>query len=1053
MEERVLEVALAATFTPDLVKPAIEHWLGELGIAHRVTLGAYAQLFQDLLRPDGLFARTRGGAGVLLVRLGDWARGVRGGRAEVEAALRRGAMDFISFTSAHARREGACPLLVCLCPEPRGSLDDLARATLLVELERLIKSSLGSTPGLLLVSAHELLSAYPVVDYDDPHGDELGHIPFTPVFSTVIGTVIARKLRALTASPPKVVAVDCDNTLWNGVVGEDGVSGIGIDEGRRDIQRFLIEQHEAGVLLCLCSKNNPADVDEVFRSREMPLGRGHILSSRIGWAPKSESLLSLASELGLGLSSFVLVDDSRLECAEIEARCPEVLTLELPADSLEAARFLRRVWAFDRWSVTAEDRRRSELYRDNLLREQSRKAAPTLAEFLAGLDLHVAIEPARAEEIPRLSQLTFRTNQLNFTTIRRSEAELRELCDKGALECLAVSAKDRFGDHGLVGAIFFTRAERMLILDTFLLSCRVLGRGVEHRMLAKLGAIAEERGLASVALRLIETPKNQPAQELLRGVAGEALETLEKGYRALIPAAALAALTFRPEEAKPSAASDAPAPLPSPAVEPQPRHHALLARIARELTTAEQLHARVCPPRPRRPRPEHAPKPLLPRDELERQVAALCEEVLDVGPIGVLDDLFLDFGADSLAGLRIAARIRAELKRSVQTVTVLEARTVARLAEALRAQPEESPATEPTPAPSERPLASKTIYALRREGKRRPFFLVRPASNTGGSLSYLALTRQLDATRPIYVFQNRPLLDGSELYPSVEAMAAEYLRAMREVEPRGPYLLGGWCLGGKVAFEMASELMRSGGEVGRLLLFDTTPPSTLSEQVRFKAKQQWNRLGLGLLSKYPALSSALPWAPPAGRTGSPMQRFQSLSYWDKDGDPVALVEYAFPGRFDAAALRRMRRDEVWRHVYAVLRRESPETMGNEEEDPLAIRRGFQALAWDHELDASYAPRSPYPGEVHFFGALDSGKRVAGWQRLCERPLVVQEFDIRATVRIRDPHNAMMQEENVALFAPAVDRLLNLVDDRGEQVSSRVPSASGSRPRAGTRDPR
>ncbi len=1038
MEERVLEVALAATFTPDLVKPAIEHWLGVLGVSHRLTVAGYGQLFQELLRPDGLFARTRGGAGVALVRLGDWARGVRGGRTDIEAALRRGVLDFISFAGAHARRPGAAPLLVCVCPEPRASLDDLTRAALLAELERTLRGALGEIPGILVVGPHELLSAYPVSDPDDAIGDELGHIPYGPVFSTALGTVVARKLRALTVSAPKVLAIDCDNTLWNGVVGEDGVSGIGLDEGRRAIQRFVIEQHEAGMLICLVSKNNPADVDEVFRSREMPLGRGHILASRIGWGPKSESLRELADELGLGLDSFVFVDDSRLECAEIASRCPEVLTLELPASSDEAARFLRRVWAFDRWTVTAEDRRRTELYRQNLDREQSRKAAPTLADFLAGLGLAVRIERASAEDIPRVAQLTFRTSQLNFTTIRRSEAELRELCDKGALECLAVSVQDRFGDHGLVGALLFTRADKMLVLDTFLLSCRVLGRGVEHRMLAHLGALAVERGLDAVALRLIETPRNQPAQALFQEVVGDHLERLDKGFRALLPAAKAAAIAYHPEaHSRPEAPADA-APLAAPA--PAPRHHALLASIAGELTSAELLHARVAPPRPRRARPEHAPAPLLPRDDLERALAALSEDVLDLAPIGVLDDLFLDFGADSLAGLRIAARIRRDLKRSVPTATVLEARTVARLAEALRAQPDEAPDSAPRVSPPPAAPAPKTIYALRREGSKRPFFLVRPASNTGGSLSYLALARNLDAQRPIHVLQNRPLLDGSDFYPSVESMAAEYVRAMREVQPEGPYLIGGWCLGGKVAFEMASALLRAKIEVGRLVLFDTTPPATLSEQVRFKAKQQWNRVGLGLLSKYPALSSAFPWAPPAGRTGSPMQRFQSLAYWDKDSDAVALIEYAFPGRFDASTIRRMPRDELWKHVYAVLRRESPETAGNEEEDALAIRRGFQALAWDHELDASYAPREAYPGDVFFFGALDSGKRVTGWQRICERPLQVQEFDIRATVRIRDPHNALMQEENVALFAPALDRLLNATDDR-DPPSSTLSSRS------------
>ncbi|MFO0763111.1 MAG: hypothetical protein U0359_42130, partial [Byssovorax sp.] len=208
-EGRVFEVAIGATFTADLIRPAVAYWLGELGIPHRVTLAGYGQLSQELLRHDGAFAGARGGAAVALVRIGDFARGVKGGRADLEGALRRGALDFISYAGAFSRKEGAPPLLVCLCPEPRATLDDPARAALIHELGQTIRGSLGALPGVLPIAGSELFSAYPVRDYEDVHADELGHIPYTPVFSTVIGTTIARKLRALVDSPPKVVAVDC----------------------------------------------------------------------------------------------------------------------------------------------------------------------------------------------------------------------------------------------------------------------------------------------------------------------------------------------------------------------------------------------------------------------------------------------------------------------------------------------------------------------------------------------------------------------------------------------------------------------------------------------------------------------------------------------------------------------------------------------------------------------------------------------------------------------------------------------------------------------------
>src|SRR5262249_10608652 len=145
------------------------------------------------------------------------------------------------------------------------------------------------------------------------------------------GTMIARRVNVFVGNQYKVIALDCDGTLWNGVLGEDGVEGIEISGARESLQEFMVKQHEAGRLICLCSKNNLEDVMEVFNRRsEMRLKPDHITAMRINWNPKSESLKSLSEELNLGLESFIFVDDSEIECAEVEARCGEVLILRAP---------------------------------------------------------------------------------------------------------------------------------------------------------------------------------------------------------------------------------------------------------------------------------------------------------------------------------------------------------------------------------------------------------------------------------------------------------------------------------------------------------------------------------------------------------------------------------------------------------------------------------------------------------------------------------------------------------------------------------------------------
>jgi FkbH-like protein len=220
--------------------------------------------------------------------------------------------------------------------------------------------------------------------------------------------------------------LDCDQTLWSGVCGEDGASGICLDAPRRSLQEFMRAQRDAGKLLAICSKNNEEDVRQVFEHRnDMPLRAEHIAAWRTNWNPKSENLKSIAQELNLGLDSLIFVDDNPVECAEVEANCPEVLVLQLPEDCERIPAFLKHCWAFDQLRITSEDRRRVESYSQNRDREVLRTQSMSLADFIAGLNLQIQISSMSTDQLSRMSQLTQRTNQFNCTTIRRSEAELQ----------------------------------------------------------------------------------------------------------------------------------------------------------------------------------------------------------------------------------------------------------------------------------------------------------------------------------------------------------------------------------------------------------------------------------------------------------------------------------------------------------------------------------------------------------------------------------------------------------------------------------------------------
>jgi FkbH-like protein/FkbM family methyltransferase len=577
-------------------------------------------------------------------------------QAERRGRIERNAHDLVAAVKAAAARS-ATPHLVCLCPPADAAPVDTAWRLFLQRTEHRIAQELAGVPGVSVVTPHELDAAYPVANYYDAHGDALGHIPYTELFFAALGSTVARKLHALRNAPYKVIVLDADNTLWKGVVGEDGPMGVEIDAPRRALQEFVVAQHDAGMLVCVCSKNSEEDVAEVFARRtDMPLQREHIVAWRVNWNRKSDNLRALAKDLDLGLDSFIFIDDNPVECAEIRAACPEVLTLALPEDPLDIPAFLKRVWAFDRVKTTEEDRRRTALYRQNMERERFRREAVSLSDFLAGLGLEVRIAPVAPAQLPRVAQLTQRTNQFNTTGVKRSEAEIAQLCASAAALCLAVEVRDRFGDYGLVGAVVAGTRGDALHVDTFLLSCRVLGKGVEHRILARLGELARERGLARVDVPFVPTRRNQPALDFLEQAGAAYRQPVDGGSRYAFPAEFAAAVAYQPPAAAlPHAGEDADAGSAASAAGSR-GDPARLARVATELGSAEQVLQAIRARTRKRPA-RHAAAYVAPRTPIEQAVADVLAELLRLERVGADDDFF-GLGGHSILAVQVASRLR-----------------------------------------------------------------------------------------------------------------------------------------------------------------------------------------------------------------------------------------------------------------------------------------------------------------------------------------------------------------------------------------------------------
>jgi FkbH-like protein len=648
----ITTVAIAATFTAEPVEASLRFWMEELGIPAKISFAPYSQVFQQLVDPSSLLSGNRNGINVLLVRLADLAPAGVG----PEDGFTPDIQTFLSAMKGAAERAGA-PYLVCFCPSPPAGPDR--------GHEERIAGALRALPDVQAFTSGQLLSSYPVAEVFDPDADLQANVPYTPELFTALGTLVARRIYGLNNAPYKVIAVDADQTLWSGVCGEDGPDGIRIDGPRRALQEFLVEQHDAGMILCLCSKNNEEDVAAVFdRRADMILRREHFAGWRVNWKPKSENLRSLARELGLGLESFIFLDDDAVACADVEANCPQVLTFPLPASPDAIAPFLRNNWAFDHRKVTKEASDRTAFYRQNAERREFEMESLTLEDFLAGLRLKTSILSIASDDLVRAAELTQRTNQFNATTIRRSEGSLQTLFQQGS-EGLVVRVRDRFGDYGLVGAMIFSATSDALRVDTFLLSCRALGRGVEHRMLAKLGEIALERGLSRVDVPYRASGKNRPALDFLES-AGAGLGSREGGadgeetlFR--FPADRAAATRYEPPSTSPEAARESlerpedAAALRTPA-DARPKA-ALLSSIATELSDAGEVTALIAAQR--LARPEMDVPYVAPVTETEKQLAVMFEQLLGVERVGTQDNFF-SLGGHSLLTMMLINRVRSE---------------------------------------------------------------------------------------------------------------------------------------------------------------------------------------------------------------------------------------------------------------------------------------------------------------------------------------------------------------------------------------------------------
>jgi FkbH-like protein len=504
----------------------LTHLLDAGGVRCELFLGDYDNYVAEIMDADGALYQFAPQVVLLLpgVQRCKYSGAPDGGRETVQSAGAAFASQLLDLCrTVHDRT--ACEALLCNFMLPaRRDLGPYRSRTLTSDwsFRKCVNLELGlSAPSFVHICDLEFLANRKgALAAEDPRGWFESKQPCSPSFLVDVCREAAHLIFGLRTPHKKVLVLDLDNTLWGGVLADDGLEGIEIGdtsprgEAFKAFQRHIVSLKERGVLLAVCSKNDPATAIAPFEEHpEMVLRSADFVSFKANWEPKSDNLHQIATELGLGIDSFVFVDDNPAEIEIVRQFAPQVTTILLSADPADYVGQLQDCRLFEPRSITLDDALRTGQYRAEGQRQELLASAADMDSYLASLEMQATVREFTPVDVPRLSQLINKSNQFNLTTRRRTEAEVHSLIGRRDYVCFSVRLQDRFGDHGLISIVIGRVAGDALEIDTWLMSCRVLKRQVEELVLNELARQAQLKGHSRLEGIYLPTPKNDMVRE------------------------------------------------------------------------------------------------------------------------------------------------------------------------------------------------------------------------------------------------------------------------------------------------------------------------------------------------------------------------------------------------------------------------------------------------------------------------------------------------------------------------------------------------------------
>jgi FkbH-like protein len=519
-------LGIISNSTSHFMVPALIATAARYGIALECVEANYGQVMQEALAADSTINRARPDAVLVALDHRGLALDVPLGDAPAVASVVASALDELRVVrDALRRNSGASCIFQTLARPVEGTFGSLdlalpgTRRNVVDVFNRNLAVDLAGKEDLLL-DVGGLAEIVGLSAWHDPSLWNIGKIPFANAYLPIFAELACRLIAAMRGKSRRCLVLDLDNTLWGGVIGDDGLEGIVLGQGDPqgeaylEIQSTALALRQRGIVLAVSSKNNDDTARLPFQSHpEMLLRENHVAVFQANWDDKATNIQAIAKELSLGLESMVFLDDNPAERRLVRDMLPEVAVPELPEDPALYTRTLLAAGYFEAIAFSSEDQTRADFYQDNARRVALQRATGDLNAYLESLDMSITFQPFDELGRARIAQLISKSNQFNLTTRRYSEAQVGEMESDPGCFTLQVRLVDTFGDNGMISVIICRRETNAWLIDTWLMSCRVLGRCVEQAVLQELVSHARSLGINRIVGTYRPTERNRLVED------------------------------------------------------------------------------------------------------------------------------------------------------------------------------------------------------------------------------------------------------------------------------------------------------------------------------------------------------------------------------------------------------------------------------------------------------------------------------------------------------------------------------------------------------------